>query len=77
MQKNEMLVWHRLLVTYENDEACYDLTSTPSDEEEVLLQTIYGIKIDTFYADADGMYFETYNPQEVIAWARLPLGFIK
>lgn len=46
----------------------------PDDAEDVLLQTRYGMDISTFNDTEEGMWFEDYEQNEVIAWARLPKG---
>lgn len=45
----------------------------PDDGEDVLVSTKYdGVRIDTFYNDPDGCYFECCDIEEVRAWMRLP-----
>lgn len=45
----------------------------PDDGEDVLVSTKYdGVRMDTFYNDSDGCYFESCDIDEVRAWMRLP-----
>lgn len=49
---------------------CGDL---PDDMEDVLVSTKYdGVRMDTFYNEPDGCYFENCDIDEVRAWMRLP-----
>lgn len=45
----------------------------PDDGEDVLVSTKYdGVRMDTFYKEPDGCYFESCDIDEVRAWMRLP-----
>lgn len=87
--ESEIIEWHRIIMRPMTEEEVADYKAQygeseeipetydcelPDDDEEVMIDTIFGIRIVDFSADSSGVYFDDYRPNEILAWAEMPRG---
>lgn len=83
----EKIVWHEVTTRppteeeneefkrlYDEDLSFVFNCPMPDDEQEILVKTVYGVDKDTCYIDG-GTYLETRcDWEDVLAWAKMPIG---